>query len=397
MRIAVFTKSTTYHRGHGGLETQNKLLCEGLAARGHKIVVFSPTRDQPLQNVTEMNVDYVFVKCSYRYFLSSFNKNSWYNQSYKIFEKANNEKKFDLILGQSSAAIGIIARKDSHGIPVVSVSHGTTLGELKTQITNIRNVKDALKVIKDGQYVLRQYFGRQRDFILKSSHVIAVSNAVKKNLLDETFIPEENITVINNGIDPVPFIKVREGRNLKGKGVLFVGQLTKDKGIDLLLNMFGSDDYKDVPLYIVGDGPLKEFINEQISQMSNGSRIKLLGKIPYQDVVNYYLNEDIAVFAFPTKREEGLPMVLVEAMFAGLPVVAFDKGGVTDIVKDSETGYVLNPNDGNGFKNKLINLVNDPETLSKFSSNALKNAYSGLSLDAMIEKYEEVFKKVMKK
>ncbi|NMB69986.1 glycosyltransferase family 4 protein [candidate division WWE3 bacterium] len=397
MQIAVFTKSTTYHKGHGGLETQNKLLCEGLAARGHRIVVFSPTRDQPLQNVTENGVDYIFVKSSYRYFLSSFNKNSWYNQSYKVFEKANSDSKFDLILGQSSAAIGIIARKELHSIPVVSVSHGTTLGELKTQITNIRNVKDALKVLKDGQYVLRQYFGRQRDFILKSTHVVAVSTAVKKNLVDETFIPEENITVINNGINPTPFIKVREGRNLRGKGVLFVGQLTKDKGIDLLLKMFGSDDFKDISLYIVGDGPLKEFINEQISHMPNGFKIKLLGKIPYQDVVNYYLNEEISVFAFPTKREEGLPMVLVEAMFAGLPVVAFDKGGVTDIVKNSETGYVLKPNDDIGFKHKLVNLVNDPEILSKFSSNALKNAYSSLSLDAMIEKYEDVFKKVMKK
>lgn len=403
MNIAVFTKATTFHKGHGGMETQNKVLCEGLAQKGHKIVVFSPLRGVNAVNTNnsseleENSVKYVFIDCSYRYFLSSINKNSWYNRSYDVFSKFHINYKFDLILGQSSAAIGLISRRDLHQVPVVSVSHGTTLGELKTQLNNVRNIKDILRLLKNSQYVLRQFFGRQRDFILRSNHVIAVSQAVKNNLIDETYIPAERITVVNNGIDPTQFMTVRSGRALEGKGVLYVGQLTQDKGIAYLIDTFLTPAFENYILYVAGDGPLKNTLESKISEDPNGSRIKLLGKIPYSQIVDYYLNPDISAFVFPTRREEGLPMVLVEAMFSGLPVVAFNKGGVGDIVKNEETGYLVNPGDDAEFSEKLLEMLNDANILHEFSKNALKYAYSALTLSVMIEKYEEVFMKVTKK
>jgi len=396
VNIAVFTKSTTFHKGHGGLETQNKVLCEGLARKGHKITVFSPKNAGTGADLVENGVSYVFITCSYRYFLSSLNKNSWFNRSYEIFDRFHKQKAYDLVIGQSSAAIGVIARREDHRVPVVSISHGTTLGELKTQLNNLKSIKDVIKILKDGQYVLRQFFGRQRDFVLKSNQVIAVSNAVKRNLIEETFVPEENVSVINNGINPESFISVKDGRSFQGNGVLFVGQLTKDKGIDFLVDTFLDSTFENYELYILGDGPLKEELEQKILAHHVESRIKLLGKIPYSEVVNYYLNPQITVFAFPTKREEGLPMVLVEAMFAGLPVVAFNKGGVEDIVKNQFTGYVIEPGKPQEFRQQLKVLLNDTNLLQKFSKNALDNAYAALTLDVMIEKYEDIFRKVTK-
>ncbi|MBU0649740.1 glycosyltransferase, partial [Patescibacteria group bacterium] len=116
MRIAVFIKSTTFNAGYGGLETQNKVLCEGLAERGHEVVVFSPAKDGKYATQTQDNVTYVFVPCVYRMLFASLNKNNWYHKSYQEFIKHHNQKPFDAAISQSSAGLGLIKRKS--GLPI---------------------------------------------------------------------------------------------------------------------------------------------------------------------------------------------------------------------------------------------------------------------------------------
>jgi glycosyltransferase involved in cell wall biosynthesis len=193
MRIAVFIKSTTFHANFGGLETQNKILCEGLSGRGHEVVVFTNKKEIP-ENEKELNhVKYVFINASYRYLFSSLNPNSWEKKSVSVFKKFHAEKRFNLVLSQSSAGIGIIKHKKELDMRVISISHGTSVGELLTHVQNIKSIKDIFWAIRNIQYVARQYFGRQREFILNADKVIAVSKAVKKQLLEETFVPEKGV------------------------------------------------------------------------------------------------------------------------------------------------------------------------------------------------------------
>ena len=137
MRIAVFIKKTTFHKGYGGLETQNKSLCEGLAERGHDITVFSPQHELENTKKTEHGVDYVFVPCTFRTLFSSFIKNHWYNKSYESFSNYNKHQRFELIISQSSAGIGVIKHKSEFNIPVLTISHGSTLMEFKTMLQNV--------------------------------------------------------------------------------------------------------------------------------------------------------------------------------------------------------------------------------------------------------------------
>ena len=96
-------------------------------------------------------------------------------------------------------------------------------------------------------------------------------------------------------------------------------------------------------------------------------------------------------FVFPTARVEGFPMVLVEAMFGRLPVVAFNLGGVSDAVTDGETGFLLEPGKFGDFKNKLVELKNDPESARKMGVNAVNKAMERFTLDKMLDSYEEIF------
>ena len=385
MRIAVFIKSTTFHKGYGGLETQNKLLCEGLVRRGHAITVFSPKKEVDIETASQNGVDYVFVKSNYRTLFSSFDKNNWYQRSYETFTNMSKTTPFDLVVSQSSAGLGIISRR-VHGYPkVVSIAHGSIISELKTVMVNGAGL---VHLAKDTLFSLYNFFWRQRTFVHGSDRVVAVSSYVKKALVEETYVIEDKIRVIHNGIDPTALLTLNKGTHTGGNAFLYVGQITKSKGIDTLIRVFEDPELKDTQLQVVGGGDMLDVVKST-------QNVTFQGKISYDLLPKAYT--DKSGFLFPTKRYEGFPMVLVEAMFAGLPIVAFDMGGVSDAVIDGITGYLLRPEDISGFKRRVIELSQNPELAAKLGASAREKAMAEYTVDAMINGYEHVFEEVLNK
>ena len=89
-------------------------------------------------------------------------------------------------------------------------------------------------------------------------------------------------------------------------------------------------------------------------------------------------------------------MVLAEAMFSRLPIVASDIGGVSDAVVDGKTGYIVKPGDVAQLQSRAFKLLSDVSLRNQFGDNAYKKASSEFSLDAMLDKYESVFRKVLR-
>jgi glycosyltransferase involved in cell wall biosynthesis len=83
-------------------------------------------------------------------------------------------------------------------------------------------------------------------------------------------------------------------------------------------------------------------------------------------------------------------------MFAGIPVVAFDLGGVSDAVADGKTGYLVKAGDNKYFKEKLIELIDDDKLRLELGKNAEEKAQREFTIDRMVDKYEEVFLEVTK-
>jgi glycosyltransferase involved in cell wall biosynthesis len=100
--------------------------------------------------------------------------------------------------------------------------------------------------------------------------------------------------------------------------------------------------------------------------------------------------QESELFLFPTKRIEGFPMVLVEAMLAGLPVVGFDLGGVSDAVFNNETGFLVKDGDVAGFKDALFKLVSDKHLRQSFGKNARIKAETEFTSKLMLANYEKV-------
>ncbi len=397
MRIAVFIKNTTHHQSYGGFETQNKILCEGLSARGHEVIVFSPKKELTTEKIRENGVEYVFIDCIFKKFNLLYEKSdkSWQNRSYKTFTQFHNQSKFDVIISQSSWGLGVIKRKDVHKVPVVSVSHGSKIGEYKTRIQSAVSIKDYIRIAIDIPHVLYAFFVTQRRFLHGSDNVVAVSSSVKKQIVSEAFLPEQKVVVIHNGIHP-PSINLNLQKNSNNVEILYVGRILREKGlfalVDVLEKLISLD--LEVNLNLVGEGNDTEALKKYVSDKSLIKYINLEGKLSYTDVINRMAQADI--FVLPSLRVEGFPMTIVEAMFAGLPVVASDIGGNADAVVDGDTGYLVEPGNVDSLTEKLEQLVKNKDERLRMGKNAQNKAQSEFTQDIMIDKYLSVLTGVMK-
>jgi glycosyltransferase involved in cell wall biosynthesis len=394
MRIAVFIKGTTFHKNYGGLETQNKVLCEGLTARGHEVWVFAPQKEVSSREETLNGVKYIFIPASYRYLLASLNSTSWERKSVEIFAQNHKERPFDIAISQSTGGIGLIKSKEKYKIKVISIAHGTTGGELITHFQNIRSLKDLYWGIRNLQYSLRQYFGRQRDFVLRSNKVVAVSDFVRNRLKDETFAPDELFEVIHNGMDPKIFEVGKEDKiDSRKVQLIFTGRVVRSKGVFELINILKELKSEELVLNIVGDGEDMDELRKLISADGLEDKVVLHGKVSHDEVINKLLNSDI--FVFPTLRMEGFPMNLVEAMFASLPIVAYSMGGVSDAVNNGVTGFLIEPKDSVAFVKTLKELIKDSELRTSMGTRAKVTALENFSTSVMLEKYEKLVSSVL--
>lgn len=394
MNIAVITKSTTLHKGHGGLETQNKALCEGLSKRGHKITIFSPKKDIEFDKYEENGINYVFIEADYRnYLFSAFRKNSWSKKSLEVFTDYHQKQKYDLVLGQSSAAESIIENKNTLEVKTVSISHGTTLSEFNTFVKNISSIKDLYWLVRNFQYFIRQYFGRQRRFVLHSDKVIAVSEYVKKALISETFVDDRRVEVVHNGVDGDAYKIEKTNRDIGGLvHTYFIGRLERSKGILTVIDIINKID-RDVVLHVIGSGPCQKEAEKLVAKLKIQEKVIFHGKMPHYEFIK---NVHPDIFVFPTKRIEGFPMVIVEAMFAGMPTVAFNCGGVSDAVIDGKTGFLIKAGDSEELKEKLIKLIDSIEMRQEMGKNSREIAEKDYTIDTMVGRYEKIFTEILK-
>lgn len=399
MRIAVFTKKTTFHKGYGGLETQNKILMEGLASRGHDVVLIAPAWELEAGSKNENGVVYNFIECVYRMgpifgFFGTYQKSNWINRSYEFFKQEHTSKPFDIVLAQSSTGLGVIKKKKELGVKVISIAHGSIISEYKTFINSMKLPGDLFLFIKNTGFALKNFFRRQRDFVHGSDKVITVSTFVKQVLADETYDFDEKFVVIHNGVDTTEFKDTEVKRN--GNKFLYIGQVTKSKGMGTLVELCKKAKSENIKfdIDVVGGGEYLETLKKEVAQEECG--INVIGKVPYDDVVkNYYLNSDYFAFLLPTNRYEGFPMVNVEAMLAGLPVIAFDIGGNADAIKNNETGYLVRSQDINSFYEKMKYLMQNRQEASKMGDFAKKYALNNFNVETMLDSYEKVINEVL--
>ncbi|MCH7588951.1 MAG: glycosyltransferase [Chloroflexi bacterium] len=210
---------------------------------------------------------------------------------------------------------------------------------------------------------------------------IALTNFAKE-LFIKGGLPADKIVVKPNFVHPDPGVG-----NSNRLYALYVGRLSPEKGLDLLLSAW--KDLKHIPLKIVGDGPMMDNIQTIISK-ERLENVEILGRLPSDEVIK--LMKGSRFLVIPSRWYEGFPMTLVEAFACGTPVVASRLGGLNEIIEDQKTGIHFSPGDPQDLQSKVTWAWNQPDKLEEighYSRKAFEVKYSEeVNFQALINIYE---------
>jgi glycosyltransferase involved in cell wall biosynthesis len=229
-----------------------------------------------------------------------------------------------------------------------------------------------------------------------SHGIVAVSNLTKNKAMQEGILAGK-IEVISNGIVPVNVGSMDRGEIRKQMGVgtddillLSVGRLVYQKAHEYLISAM-SDVLKqvsNVKVAICGDGVLRQNLEMQIQSLRLEEQIKLLGM--QSDVTKYLAAAD--VFVLPS-RWEGLPIALLEAMSAGLPVIATRVEGVDEVVQAGIHGVLVKPESAGELAEAILQLSTDAEIRQHMGEASRLRVLDSYTIDRMCERYLEIFEK----
>ena len=167
-----------------------------------------------------------------------------------------------------------------------------------------------------------------------------------------------------------------------------VGRLTEQKGYDLLIRALPG--LPGATVVLVGDGPQRERLEDLAAQLGVAERLRITG---WTDDPRPYLSA-CDVFALPS-RWEGMPLGILEAMHAGLPVVASDVGSVREAVSDGETGLLVALDDLAALRESLASLLADPQRRRRMGERGRAVAAQRFTDTAMARRYEVVYRAAM--
>jgi glycosyltransferase involved in cell wall biosynthesis len=216
--------------------------------------------------------------------------------------------------------------------------------------------------------------------------IITVSDANREKAQRQSIARGENLTRIWNGI-PDTGVSANPGTR-DCTTIITVARFAPQKDHILLLQALSHVD-GNWRLIFVGDGPTRRQVESTAAELGLSSRIEFLGD--RSDIPQ--LLSQVDVFVLPSKSE-GLPLVILEAMRAGLPVIATNVGGVAEAVADGITGFLTGVNDEVQLRNRIQQLIASPELMRKMGRAGRRQYEQDFQIEIMVRKTVAVYEEV---
>lgn len=389
MKIGIFTD--TYNPVTSGVVTSINMIEQEMKKRGHQVYVFTTSKSiQPNENQTLYMLNSIPLLIAKQY------KNRVATFYSREIAKQIKELNLDIVHTQSEFSLGafgkIISRK--YDIPFIHTYH-TMWEDYVHYITPIKGRNIYLKRL------VRKF---SRRFLRKAECVITPSNKTAKYLKYKCNVKNKPIYVIPTGIDIKPFSKsnftleeknkLKESLGIKPeeKVILFLGRVATEKSIDVIMNVMPSifNEYPNCKFLIVGDGPSKKDLQEQAKELNIQDKVIFTGKIPYNDVPKYYNLGDVFVNASLTETQG---LTFIEAMAAGIPVVAKYAPNLSEYIKNGKNGILVKKN--TDFKNYILKLFNDEKMVNSLINNGYQTAKE-YSIEHFGDKLEMLYTEIIK-
>ena len=238
-------------------------------------------------------------------------------------------------------------------------------------------------------FIIQQLKNDLLQLIANCDKIVVLSNWYK-NVLLKNGIAEDKLELITQGSplqetnDAVTKIKIVEEIKL-----VFIGRIIESKGLHLLINALKQLPQEKISLDIYGQINNNAYTNECIAQSANFKNIRWRGRLLPNEVVSTFKNYDL--LCVPSTICEMSPLVIQEAFTAGIPVLASEVYGNAEQIKDNVNGWLFKFNDSNDLKNKLQQLIENPEKILIVK----KNIPAVKSFSAVADEYEQLYNRII--
>ncbi len=234
----------------------------------------------------------------------------------------------------------------------------------------------------------------EKVFARVTDKIICVSEHARQLAVEWGVGSPDQLVVIHNGVDPTPFLNAHplempvKSETETSPIITFVGRLAPPKDLSTLFRALAFLECGH--LLVVGEGQLRPSLEKEASQLGLAKRVTFAGF--QSDIPGILKSSDI--FVLPS-RWEGLPYVVIEAMMAGLPVVATAVGGVPELVEHGRTGYLVPPGDTEALARALHDLLQDEALRRQMGEAGRERALRQFTEDRMLSRTEALYREVL--
>lgn len=241
----------------------------------------------------------------------------------------------------------------------------------------------------------------ERAWLLKEkverSAFFATISEFNKRYLEEKGVNSAKISIVRCGVEPAQFSKRTVPLEHERMRVGAIGRLVEKKGFDTLIKAVAilKAQGMAIELLIAGSGPLSQQLQELTADLGLSSQdVMFLGAIPHAEVAVFIKSLD--AFVLPCKQDEngdidGIPVVLMEAMLSGVPVITTELSGIPELVINKETGLLVAQNDEDALVNAILLLRDDDVLRAALVDNAIDKVKQDFSLLENVKKIKSLF------
>ena len=279
--------------------------------------------------------------------------------------------------------------------PDIVHTHASMTARMAARAAFVPSVFNTKHCMESAPGLLPKKLVRREVNAAFSDKIIAVSRAVRRSMVHAGTSPEQ-IAVVYNGIEPIAIPTAEEKAALlqsyggkdgeKAVGMVARLEEVKDHETFLLAAQNVLENRKDVRFYIVGDGSLRDELERRVYELGISSNVTFTGFV--KDVEKIEAALDIAVI---TSKAEALCLSIIESNIAGVPAVGTDSGGVREVIKHGETGYLVSVGDSDRLAERIEELLADDAKRKAFGEHAKKRAESMFMADQMTQRIEKLY------
>jgi glycosyltransferase involved in cell wall biosynthesis len=359
--------------GYGGIERVVSNVVEGLVRKGHDVTMYA-TGDSK----TAAKLAYYYKKGLGNDLSFKLNPFNLLNHLYHFYKDAKN--KFDIVhdnIGETALYFADLTKT-----PMVMTLHGTfneNTQDLFKEYGTVHSIKELVQKFKHYPYV--SISNKQRESLPELNYVATIYNSI---ILSEFDFNETG-----------------------GEDMVWIGRMNYTKGVDLGIKAAENTKKKYIISSYIDSGDMPFYQKDIEPHLTQGYLARTDEMKDIESKSQFLGNGKL--FLFPIRWDEPFGIVMIEAMAVGTPLVAFSMGSVPEVIKDGETGFLVNPSDtdirGNWITKKtgvdglceaIERIYSMPEDQYRKMRKACRDhVIKNFTIERMVEKYEEVYKKLI--